>query len=95
MSEIKVNFGSLEAGQAGIMKTHGNLKATLEQLEADLQPMLQTWDGTAREAYYQCKKEWDSAAEQMAQTLAQIGTTVGNAHSNYTQAEQTATNTWS
>lgn len=95
MSEIKVNFGSLEAGQAGIKNTHGQLVTTLDELESNLQPMLQTWDGQAREAYYQCKQEWDNAAAQMAQTLEQIGTAVGTAQQNYRQAETTATNTWS
>jgi len=95
MSEIKVNFGALEAGQAGIAKTHGELVATLDELEANLQPMLATWDGDAREAYYQCKKEWDSAAEQMNTTLGQIGQLVGTANQNYRQAETTATNNWS
>lgn len=94
MSEIKVNFGSLEAGRAGIAKTHGQLVSTLDDLEANLQSMLQTWDGQAREAYYQCKSEWDSAAAAMAQTLNQIGTAVGNANENYGAAEKAATNTW-
>ncbi|KQY56339.1 MULTISPECIES: WXG100 family type VII secretion target [unclassified Nocardioides] len=94
MSEIKVNFGSLEAGKAGIQKTHGQLVSTLDDLEANLQPMLQTWDGAAREAYYQCKQEWDNAAAQMATTLGQIGTLVGSAQENYQQAEGTATNMW-
>lgn len=48
MSEIKVNFGSLEAGQAGIKNTHGQLVSTLDEFEANLQPMLQT--GTVRPA---------------------------------------------
>jgi len=95
MSEIRVNFGSLEGGQAGIMSTHGQLVGTLDDLEANLQPMLSTWDGEAREAYYRCKQEWDSAAEQMSTTLQQIGQLVGNAHQNYTSAEKAATNTWS
>lgn len=94
MSEIKVNFGSLEAGQAGIASTHGKLVTTLDELESNLQPMLQTWDGQAREAYFQCKQEWDNAAAQMATTLQQIGSAVGTANENYNQAERTATNTW-
>jgi early secretory antigenic target protein ESAT-6 len=94
MSEIRVNFGSLEGGQAGIMATHGTLVSTLDDLEANLQPMLSTWDGEAREAYFRCKQEWDSAAEAMSQTLQQIGQLVGNAHQNYTAAERSATNNW-
>jgi 6 kDa early secretory antigenic target len=95
MSEIKVNFGSLGAGAAGIGSTHAKLVSTLDDLEANLQPMLQTWDGQAREAYYQCKKEWDAAAAQMATTLQQIGQAVSTANENYQAAEKAATNNWS
>lgn len=95
MSEIRVNFGSLEAGRAGIMKSHGELVSTLDDLEANLQPMLQTWDGEAREAYFRCKQEWDTAAAAMAQTLSQIGSAVGTANENYGAAERAATQTWS
>ncbi|MDT0202158.1 WXG100 family type VII secretion target [Nocardioides sp. AE5] len=94
MSEIKVNFGSLEAGQAGILKAHASLVASLDDLESNLQPMLQTWDGEAREAYFQCKQQWDAAAAQMATTLQQIGQAVGTAQANYQGAENAAKNTW-
>jgi len=95
MSEIRVNFGALEAGRAGIMATHAALVASLDDLEANLQPMLQSWEGEAREAYFQCKQQWDSAAAQMSATLSQIGTAVGTANENYGAAEKAATNTWS
>lgn len=95
MGEINVNFGSLETGAAGIMTTHGRLVTTLDELEANLQPMLQSWTGEAREAYYACKQQWDSAAEAMSTTLQQIGSLVGTAQTNYQQAENSARGNWS
>lgn len=94
MGEIRVNFGALGEGQSSIMATHSQLVTTLDDLEANLQPMLETWDGAARDAYFQCKTQWDSAAAEMAQTLSQIAGAVGTANENYNAAETANTNAW-
>lgn len=94
MSEIRVNFGALSEGQAGILATHKQMEESLSTLESQLQAMLQTWDGEAREAYYASKQQWDSAAQKMAVTLQQIGNLVGTANENYGAAERAARNTW-
>lgn len=95
MGEIKVAFESLQAGQQGIQKTYSTLVSTLEDLENQLKPMISTWTGAAQEQYLSCKRDWDTAAAQLAQVLSQIGQAVGQAHDNYQAAEQAARNNWS
>ncbi|MBE7186694.1 WXG100 family type VII secretion target [Jatrophihabitans endophyticus] len=95
MSEIHVQFESLETGASGIKSNYAKLQATLEQLNSDLQPMLSSWSGAAQEAYNNCKREWDNAADQLAVVLSNIGQAVTQAHENYTGAEQAALNNWS
>lgn len=92
--EIRVQFGSLEAGRDGIAKVHGGLLGTLSQLESDLAPMVASWNGVAQEAYVRDKTAWEQGAEQMAVTLNQIANLVGTAHENYVAAEQAAFKTW-
>ncbi len=95
MGEIHVQFESLASGQEGINRTFTALTGTLEQLESDLAPMVQSWSGAAQEAYLQCKKQWDDAAQALAQVLNTIGQAVGTAHDNYSQAERAAQSNWS
>lgn len=95
MGEIHVQFESLQSGQEGINKTFQGLTSTLDQLESDLQPMINSWSGAAQEAYLQCKKQWDDAAQALAGVLSNIGTAVGQAHDNYRAAESAAQNNWS
>lgn len=95
MGEIHVQFESLQAGQEGINKTFQGLTSTLDQLESDLQPMINSWSGAAQEAYLQCKKQWDDAAVALAGVLSNIGSAVGQAHDNYRAAENAAQSNWS
>jgi WXG100 family type VII secretion target len=95
MGEIHVQFESLASGQEGINRSYQQLTGTLEQLESDLAPMIQSWNGAAQESYLQCKKQWDDAAQGLAQVLNTIGQAVGSAHDNYQSAERAAQSNWS
>lgn len=94
MGEIHVQFESLQTGEQGIRANYAKLTATLEQLESDLQPMISTWSGQAQESYLVCKKQWDEAAMALSQVLNSIGQAVGQAHTNYTAAENAARSNW-
>jgi len=94
MPEIHVQFESLQSGEQGIRNNYAKLTATLEQLESDLAPMVNSWSGAAQESYLQCKKQWDDAALALSQVLNNIGQAVGQAHENYTAAEAAARSNW-
>jgi early secretory antigenic target protein ESAT-6 len=94
MPEIHVQFESLQSGEQGIRNNYAKLTATLEQLESDLAPMVNSWSGAAQESYVVCKKQWDEAALALSQVLNNIGQAVGQAHENYTAAEAAARSNW-
>jgi early secretory antigenic target protein ESAT-6 len=94
MGEIHVQFEALQSGEQGIRNNYAKLTATLDQLEADLQPMIASWSGAAQESYLACKKQWDDAALALSQVLNSIGQAVGQAHQNYTAAESCARSNW-
>lgn len=94
MGEISVNLGALQGGQAGIGQTFNRLQATLEELERALQPMIETWSGSAQDAYLTCKKEWDEAAQSLAVVLQSVSRAVGNAHENYTATHNATMQIW-
>lgn len=94
MGDIHVNFESLATGEQGIRNNYAKLTATLDQLEADLQPMITTWSGTAQESYLTAKKQWDDAAQALSLVLNNVAQAVGHAHQNYTAAENAARSNW-
>jgi len=91
---VQVNFEGLQAGGEGINGVYRNLVGTLENLESSLQPMLNTWSGEARSAYFAQKKQWDDAAQALGTILAQIGQAVHGAHDNYRSAEKSNQGLW-
>jgi early secretory antigenic target protein ESAT-6 len=94
MSEVRVDFGALGSGAAGIMSTYRALQGTLENLESQLAPMVSSWTGDAREAYFAQKRRWDEASASMAAILQQMGRAVDEAHANYRAAETSNKNLW-
>lgn len=94
MSEVRVDFGALGSGAAGILSTYRALQGTLENLESQLSPMVSTWTGDAREAYFMQKKKWDDASASMAAILQQMGQAVDQAHTNYQAAENSNKSLW-
>lgn len=89
-----VKFGNLSSGAAGIASTYRALQSTLEGLEQQLAPMVSSWTGDAREAYYAQKRKWDEASAAMAAILAQMGQAVDTANSNYQAAENSNLSRW-
>jgi len=92
MDDINVNFDALGQGASSIQTTFQALQATLEDLEQQLQPMLGSWSGAAREAYAVQKQNWEQAATGMASVLQRMGLAVGDAQENYTLTENTNRN---
>ena len=72
MSEIVVKFSALSKASEDISKAIASLNSELDGLEKGIQPLLSTWDGTARDAYFQRQQEWSSASQDLTQLLTQI-----------------------
>ena len=87
-TKIVTALGQMHESLVATSRTYGTN-------ESDLQPMIQSRSGAAQESYLQCKKQWDDAAQALAQVLNTIGQAVGTAHDNYSQAERAAQSNWS
>lgn len=89
---VKVTFGELQAAQQNITGTVNAVNGQLDDLRSFLAPMVSTWEGQAAETYNALQRQWDTAAAELNQVLAQIATAVGTANDAYNQAEQANTN---
>lgn len=88
---VKVTFGELAAAQSNISSTVNAVNGQLDDLKSFLAPMVSTWDGAAAQSYNDLQRQWDAAAAQLNQVLAQIATAVGTANDHYQQAEHANT----
>ena len=93
--EVRVTFGELDAAQGNITSTVNAINGQLDDLKSFLAPMVSTWDGQAAETYNALQRQWDTAAADLNQVLAQIGSAVNVANQQYQQAESTNTTRFS
>ncbi|MEW2358907.1 WXG100 family type VII secretion target [Spirillospora sp. NPDC029432] len=94
MSYTKANFGALQQAQADFTLAYRALQDTLNDLEKSLESKLSQWEGSAVQAYWQHKAEWDKAANHIGTVLNQLGVVIGDAHSNYSDAERRNAGLW-
>jgi WXG100 family type VII secretion target len=91
---IEVRFGSLDRGSQGIARTFKDLQALYGQLQDHVNPVLNTWDGSSRDAYKKVQDQWNKLNDEMNQALQSIGTGVDTANKNFRRAEQIAASAW-
>ncbi|HSV66261.1 MAG TPA: WXG100 family type VII secretion target [Mycobacteriales bacterium] len=92
--DVRVSFDALSVGHSEVVAVFKSLTDTLEQLNRDLQPMVSSWTGAAQTAYHEKQSQWNSAADNLATILSQIGTSVRDSHDNYTAAESHNKSLW-
>lgn len=91
----RANFGSLTEGESQFSLAARALMDELHDLEGKLRTKLAQWDGDAQGAYWIFQKQWDTAAKDMQNVVAQLGVAINDAHQNYTAAERANTGIWS
>ncbi|GAA1559567.1 hypothetical protein GCM10009678_48170 [Actinomadura kijaniata] len=94
MSYMRANFGGLTEGEAQFTQAARALMDELSDLEGKLKTKLNQWEGGAQEAYWRFQKEWDTAAKDMQNVVAQLGVAIRDAHDNYQAAERANTGIW-
>ncbi|WHT18880.1 WXG100 family type VII secretion target [Crossiella sp. CA-258035] len=92
--EIAVDFAQIGEGQAGCQRAATNMQSKLDDLKANLAPLVATWEGAAAEAYQARQKEWDQSAEKLQAILNRMGIALGTARDAYQQNEQSAAGSW-
>jgi len=91
---IQVTFGGLEAAAGNIATQANKVQGSLDDLKARLQPLVASWTGTAAENYNEHQRKWDTAAADLQQVLAAIGTAVQRAAEDYRDGERNNANRW-
>ena len=86
-----VNFAALHQAGADIARALATVESRLSELEQAAAPLVQTWDGAAKQAYEARHRTWRAAAEDLARTLREIKVAVDESAADYAATEQRAT----
>lgn len=92
--EIKVSFPAIEAAGAQIKATSGKMDQELDTLRSQLAPLVDAYQGAAREAWNTVQTDWNNAQEELNRVLAQIGAATSQAAQDYAETEQGVTRLW-
>jgi early secretory antigenic target protein ESAT-6 len=87
---LLVNFGALQTASADISKALSKLTSSLERLEQDNKPLVDTWDGEAKQAYHARQTKWQQASADLQQILQNIKKAVDESAEDYVHTEKQA-----
>lgn len=89
-----VEFAAMEQSEADFQRTYASLADVLDQLQSQLAANLAEWDGSAQQAFHEAHLTWSAAMANMQDAIAGIASTIGQAHQNYREAEQSIAARW-
>lgn len=94
MTVIKYGFGSLAGAAADIESSSRTIGSQLEDLKAQLKPMVASWEGEAAESYQAHQAKWDTAAAELNEILSTIGRAVDEGNERMQAVNTAAANSW-
>ena len=94
MSGLLVNFQTVTQASQDVRSTAGRIKSQLDDLEAMVKRVANTWEGAAQEGYQNKQRQWDQTADHLHQVLLKISTALQNSADNYQSTEKSNANVW-
>lgn len=94
MSSFRINFPSVQTFNEQLAGTTKTIQSSLEEMDANLQQYLSTWEGTTVDAYNNIKAQWNAALAQMQHALDAGNTTIANISDNFQTTERGLTSSW-
>ena len=85
---LKVGFGQLDTAAADLQQAAARIDGRLDQLEARLEVLRADWSGQASEAYQVCRRQWETAMNDMQGLLADLGRAVSASNDAYRATER-------
>jgi early secretory antigenic target protein ESAT-6 len=91
---IQYNFAAIAQASADIHATSASINGQLDQLKADIAPMVGEWEGESSTAYQDAQRRWDAAAADLNQVLQSVARAVDDANSRMSAIHPSAANSW-
>jgi 6 kDa early secretory antigenic target len=87
-------FGGLQAGEENYKAIYTQLVSRVETLDNQLRSQLSQWVGSAQEAYYVAKSQWDAAMADMQGVLTSLQGVAAEASQRYPMVEAQNSALW-
>jgi 6 kDa early secretory antigenic target len=87
---LRVNFGSLAQAGVDINKAVNELDTKLSHLDSVARPLVDTWEGKAKQAYHERQLKWTNAATDLKNILREIQLAVQKSEQEYAATESNA-----
>jgi early secretory antigenic target protein ESAT-6 len=73
---LRVDHGALDTAAAGMKRIVDAIDRVLDDLVADLKPLVDQWDGETKLAFHDCERTWNFAMTEMKDLLDKSSQTV-------------------
>lgn len=94
MSVIKVQGAGIDQVISDMKAGVAQMKQMLADMDSQLGPLRQNWEGSAREAYHQSQTKWNGQIEELNQFLTELHGAVQVSKDNYLAGEQRNEHSW-
>lgn len=94
MSDMLVNYGSLDTLAAAMAQGATQSQADLDAMDAELRPTQSGWSGEAQLQYTATMSECNAAIADRQQLIQQLGTHVNTSSENYNTTDHQAAGTF-
>lgn len=88
MSVFTVDTDAVESAHAAVRGTIERIRSESATLSAQLRQLQSSWMGDASNAFQTCADQWQGAQLHVEQTLDSIGTSLGSAAAQYSDADR-------
>jgi WXG100 family type VII secretion target len=95
MGVLKVNFATMGDGVTALNKHWSQLQAQFADLEANVQQLMQVWDGEAQASYLAHQAKFRKGADQVHASLRQLHGSLDSWHQDFRTTEKTVRTGWS
>lgn len=89
-SNFRTELGTMQTAAQHVYDVNAQIQARLSNLQARLDPLMGTWQGSAATSFQVLKERWHQDAVQLNAALRAIGDGLVKAHGNYQSAEETS-----
>lgn len=84
---IKVNYAAIENAAGQVKQAETLLRTKLEETQAEVKRLGETWTGSAQEQYLAAQAKVDEAQEALGQVLARTEVALNDARARYQEGE--------
>ncbi len=90
-TQFQVDTDLIQAGASDIARIAADIETQVQAMMGRLDSLQDAWRGTAATRFAAVAAQWQSTQRQVRESLDSIGQVLGQAGTNYAEAEATAT----